>query len=165
MLRRIAAVVLIVFGIFCAVIAPSSVTLANHTAENDQLILADFERAAAELQRGANVQRSIDVEASVAPHRYQVRVSPIDNAPCDNSAFVSRRKQEGDKELLTIWRGEWMECYSPISRTSTVSGSIYAYLHIPFFVIIVSAFSFFAAWRLTVASRGRANPPKPQPTP
>jgi hypothetical protein len=103
----------VVAGLF--VLVASSDTMFDHTIDNSKEILSQFRRAAAP---GANTTGS-------GP--YQVIQTPIEDAQCDDAQFQKNRKLAGDKVLLMIWRGEWMECYSSVSRTSTLTFDRNAY--------------------------------------
>ncbi|MEP6784226.1 MAG: hypothetical protein ABI898_00630 [Sphingomonadales bacterium] len=80
----------------------------DHTIENSKTILSQFER---EASNGVS-------PAGNGP--YQISVTSIENAQCDDTKFQNARKSAGDKVLLTAWRGEWTECYSPVSKISTL---------------------------------------------
>jgi hypothetical protein len=108
MLKILASIALFVFAGLAGLISLISDGGVDHTIENSKAILSQF-------QRGA-VQGNELTENGA----YQVFVTPIADAQCDDTKFQNARKLAGDRVLLTVWRGEWMECYSPVSKTSTL---------------------------------------------
>ena len=163
MLRFAGAFVLLVTSALAAlfVFLASRDDMLDHTIANSNLILKQFELADA---FGAD---------QTGNGAYQVREAPIDNALCDETGFQNARKAAGDKTLLTIWRGEWMECYSPVSKTSTLTLERNAYSAFGTLALdrivfgIASVLSFLAAIALLLR-RPKAwfkSRSTPQPTP
>jgi hypothetical protein len=108
MLRIVASFALVVVAAVAGLFALMSGLGIDHTVDNSKAILAAFERASSQNPN------------HISNATYPVLATPIEDANCDDAKFQTGRSSAGDKILLTVWRGEWEECYSPVSKTSTL---------------------------------------------
>jgi hypothetical protein len=162
MLKVLASIALLMVAAIAGLLAViSDGAIVDHTIENSRTILSQFQKA-----DSLGISQTGDAA-------YQVFAAAIDDAQCDKTEFQRERKSAGDKELLMVWRGEWMECYSPVSKTSTLTFDRSSYTMFGSFIAdrvfyaAVSAFSLCGALYLLVKqSKSWFNrQSKSQPTP
>jgi hypothetical protein len=162
MLRLTATIILlcvsIIAGLMTLITSSGSY---DHTITNSRKMLAQFELA------------SSNGVAAATDQPYMISLAPIDVANCDDKEFQAKRKAAGDKELLTAWRGEWTECFSPTSRTSSLIFDKNKYSLLGRVALDTAVFGSLCASSLFAAlilfksyfRRRKTGPSKPQPTP
>jgi hypothetical protein len=127
LLKRTTAVFLAILGLVLTLFAYTSGDIAEHSIQNSLLIEREFQRAAAAVEAFEAAEgRDPDTHEfkAIQPDRgdtlYVVELFTAGFDLCDGNVFDSK---DGDTPayLLTVWRGEWMECYSPKTGQTTLT--------------------------------------------
>ncbi|MDX2210684.1 MAG: hypothetical protein SFV20_10050 [Sphingopyxis sp.] len=125
--RRIAAMFLAIAGLCSGLLGCSSGALVEHTIQNSLIIDRQFKQAAAAVKafEAAKGRLPSSEEFKFAhtknpADKYEVALFAGNFDQCDDDVFHPKDDSEGPY-LLTVWRGEWMECYSPTTGQSTVT--------------------------------------------
>ncbi|MDG2534753.1 hypothetical protein P6144_13910 [Sphingomonas sp. HITSZ_GF] len=119
MARTCAAMLLIVAAIPCVLLGTFLPFALAAQAETDRSYFAQFQQAAAEMERTGRLPARPPAGTPEGPSIYPVSTNDW-NCP---AALPVRRS---DRFTLSFWRGEWTECYAHPSGVTTLRTSLTA---------------------------------------
>ena len=160
MLRRFTAIIIFAVGLIFMIMSFASSRLVTQTIANGRILESQFHAAASKAetftQQTGKPPSQDELDLLLAPgDKMSVLIFGSDFGHC-NATEGQRAALSQAKYILAIWRGEWMECYAPSTRVSTIAltpeaftltGSVTGDKVAALLMLMCTFFVAFALWR------------------